>query len=598
MKLNQFRVTNYRSVHDSGWVMVNDVTAFVGQNEAGKSNLFEALYRINPFVKSDQYDIREDWPVDNWGNKRKDATVCDADFAITDAREIAKLLAAVTPPAPAATESTSDAAPAQAPNPAELTLRASRKYEGPTTFAIVNSGLKVDAAKLAAWAEASVPKLVYIGDYGLSGAQTDLEQLAQRKAQHKWHELGSDDQTILIILDLAELDIDDVVAKGKSQDGRTERAFDTKSASGWLSNRFKALWTQKKVDFDIAVDGPTLNIFARDVGADMPVRLQRRSTGFRWHVSFAWRFTYATKGEYKNCILLLEEPGIHLHFDGQRDLLNVFERLSASNTILYTTHLASMVDLANPERVRIVETRDRRTTVVEGIVSSQRGPMAVIEASLALTGQMSGLLGNRRNLIVEGGDDALILHKLSGVMRNGKAPYLSDDIYVWPAKGAANTPMYAGFAVSQKWDAAVLLDSDAEGQKASKKINELFLKKLAAEDQKRFRVLMIDKAAGITQTDVAIEDIFPVEFYLECVNQAYGINVTPADLPVDGSMMITKRVEAVLKSKHARSELDKELVMGAMLAKFDQWKSTEDLPTGTAERAGKLFNAINQAFGV
>jgi AAA15 family ATPase/GTPase len=63
MRLTRFKVTNYRNVIESGWIYVNDITAFVGPNEAGKSNLFEALYRINPFVPSEAYNIDEDWPV-------------------------------------------------------------------------------------------------------------------------------------------------------------------------------------------------------------------------------------------------------------------------------------------------------------------------------------------------------------------------------------------------------------------------------------------------------------------------------------------------------------------------------------------------------
>jgi AAA15 family ATPase/GTPase len=60
MQLTQFKVTSYRNVVNSGWIDVNDITAFVGQNEAGKSNLFEALYRINPFAPNETYKIDED----------------------------------------------------------------------------------------------------------------------------------------------------------------------------------------------------------------------------------------------------------------------------------------------------------------------------------------------------------------------------------------------------------------------------------------------------------------------------------------------------------------------------------------------------------
>lgn len=327
----------------------------------------------------------------------------------------------------------------------------------------------------------------------------------------------------------------------------------------------------------------------------MPVRLKRRSTGFRWYVPFAWKFTHATRGEFKDCILLLEEPGIHLHYSGQKDLLDTFERLSKDNTILYTTHLASMVDLANPERVRIVENRNHHLGITQGVVSSSRAPMAVIERSLGLTGALSGMLGNRQVLVVEGGSDALIMQKLSGLLsKNGKG--LSDHVFLWPAQSASKTPMYAAFAIGQKWDAGVLLDTDAEGNAAREKIKTQYLDKLAEDQQNRFRVLMLGKAAGIKKTDAAIEDIFIDEFYLECVNAAFGVAISIADLPQDGSDMITKRVEHVLKARYDHKALDKDRVLVQMLHRFDQWDKVDDLPGDTAARAAELFATINRTF--
>jgi predicted ATP-dependent endonuclease of OLD family len=316
------------------------------------------------------------------------------------------------------------------------------------------------------------------------------------------------------------------------------------------------------VEFNIEIDGPTLNIFAEDQELGMPVRLKRRSTGFRWYVSFAWKFTHATQGEFKNCILLLEEPGIHLHYSGQKDLLETFERLAADNTILYTTHLASMVDLANPERVRIVEIRNHHLAITEGVVSSERAPMAVIERCLGLSGDLSGMLGNRQVLIVEGGIDALILHKLSSLLAADEKG-LSDHIFLWPAQTATKTPMYAAFAIGQEWDAGVLLDTDEEGAKAKEKIDSLYLSKLA--ETRQFRVFMLGKTAGIKKTDAAVEDIFPDEFYLECVNSALGLAIKMEDLPEDGSDMISKRIEQVLRVRYGHKELDKDKALSKML---------------------------------
>ncbi len=387
------------------------------------------------------YNLDEDWPVDRWGEKDAGAhiTACRAEFQLTP-DEIATLYAyAAKPVAAAATAESSDAAAASTmpQAPANLTLIGIGAYGKPSRFVVEDyaANIALDEGKADEWAKKNAPKFVYIHDVELSGHQMELDHLKNRRAQVKWDQLSNDEQTVSVILDLAKINLDDWLAKGGSAQGRTTRAFDKKQASAFLTKQFQDLWLQKDVSFDIEVDATTLNIFAEDRNVGMPVRLSRRSTGFRWHVSFAWKFTHASRGQYKNCILLLEEPGIHLHYSAQRDLLRVFERLKDSNTILYTTHLASMVDLGYPERVRIVEANGPHAVVKPGVVSAQKAPMAVIEMSLGLTGNMSGLLSNRRTLIVEGGDDALLINKLSAVLRTSGKQGLSDSIYLWPAQG-------------------------------------------------------------------------------------------------------------------------------------------------------------------
>lgn len=610
MRLTQFRVENYRSVRSTEWIDVASITAFVGQNEAGKSNLCEALFRINP-ITGEQFNIDEDWPVDNWGAKDSKALVCEARFAL-DAAEVKVLITALgllwTPPvspapqAPAESQASQpvpqpESTYTQAQLPTSAVLCVARYYTNQRTFKLEPpepaEAQVLDQAKAEAWAATNLLKCVYIREYDFPSSRAELNELNQRR-QQGWDKLTPGEQTILIVLDLAKVVIDDFIAKGTTADGRTLRTFDKRQASAYLTAQFAKLWKQKEVRFDIEIDATTLNILVEDVGFGMPVRLDKRSTGFRWYVAFAWKFTHATKGAYKNTVLILEEPGIHLHYDGHRDLLGVLSDLAETNTIIYTTHIATMLDAAYPERVRIVEIHDHHTRVIPGVVSSQRVPMLLIESRLGLSPSMQGLLGNRQTLIVEGGDDALVLRKLSGLLSKADKPSLSDRIYLWPAQGASKTPMYAAFLVGNKFDAGVLLDSDAEGAEAKKKISELYLSQLA-EGQK-FRVLMLKEAAGIAKNEPAIEDIFPEEFYLDCVNKAYRYTIKLEDLPADGSDQITKRVEAVLISRYGNKELDKRRVMAEMLKRFDEWKTLEDLPGDTAKLAEKLIGKINAAF--
>lgn len=607
MRISQFRITNYRNIIDSGWIVVTDVTAIVGQNEAGKSNLFEALYCLHSYVET-QYNPDEDWPIDDWKGKgnANGKPVAQAYFEFGEGE--AEALFEFASEAIIDDDDGNELEASVASSLDGIRLFACRSYGHVTCFglhdqegnAIAAADLGLSKDKVSEWANKNVPRFVLIKDYEFSGAQTELNELKSRLdavGGHE-HQLSTDDQTILIVLDLAEIDLYDFVAKGSSAEGRTLRQFDKRAASAYLTQQFQKLWKQKKVKFDIDVDGPTLNIFAEDEAIGFPVRLNRRSTGFRWYVSFAWKFTHASEGDFENCTLLLEEPGIHLHYSGQRDLLRVFEGLSDTNTVMYTTHLSSMVDQSNPERVRIIETDSgHHLQVTHGVVSGQSAPMAVIESALGLTPDISGMLGNRKVLIVEGGTDALILSKLSGLLANSKKVSLSDQIYMWPAQTSTKAPMYAAFAIGQRWDAGVLLDTDEAGQQAHEKIKDMNLKAYADETGHEFRVLMLGEAAGVKKTDVAIEDLFPDEWFLECVNRAYGLALRLEDLPEDGSTLIAKRVEIALKQRHGR-ELKKGDVLTEMLKDFDSWSKISDLPKGTAANAERLFKKLNSAFGV
>ncbi|WP_233531756.1 AAA family ATPase [Paenibacillus alkalitolerans] len=60
-----FRVRQFRSVEDSGWIKANDVTAFIGTNESGKTNLLVPLWKLNP-AKDGEINAIQDYPRDKY----------------------------------------------------------------------------------------------------------------------------------------------------------------------------------------------------------------------------------------------------------------------------------------------------------------------------------------------------------------------------------------------------------------------------------------------------------------------------------------------------------------------------------------------------
>jgi hypothetical protein len=62
MKLLRFWVENFRSVESSGWIEADDVTALIGVNESGKTNLLLPLWKLNP-AREGELQPTADYPV-------------------------------------------------------------------------------------------------------------------------------------------------------------------------------------------------------------------------------------------------------------------------------------------------------------------------------------------------------------------------------------------------------------------------------------------------------------------------------------------------------------------------------------------------------
>lgn len=69
LTLKRFRVTKFRSVQDSGWIDTADVTALIGTNESGKTNLLIPLWKLNP-AKDGEIDPVADYPRASFNQMR------------------------------------------------------------------------------------------------------------------------------------------------------------------------------------------------------------------------------------------------------------------------------------------------------------------------------------------------------------------------------------------------------------------------------------------------------------------------------------------------------------------------------------------------
>lgn len=94
MKLKQFRVKDFKSVSDSGIIKCESITNLIGVNEAGKSNLLLALWKLNP-VRNGEISFTSDMPVEKLAEYRanpEEHYFIEAEFEIVDDRLIQELV--------------------------------------------------------------------------------------------------------------------------------------------------------------------------------------------------------------------------------------------------------------------------------------------------------------------------------------------------------------------------------------------------------------------------------------------------------------------------------------------------------------------------
>ncbi|MCP1852096.1 MULTISPECIES: AAA family ATPase [unclassified Bradyrhizobium] len=95
MRLLKFRVENFRSVVDSGWIEAEQVTSLIGVNESGKTNLLLPLWKLNP-AREGEIKPTSDYPKGNYAAVKAEPSrffFIHAHFALDDSltTEIARL---------------------------------------------------------------------------------------------------------------------------------------------------------------------------------------------------------------------------------------------------------------------------------------------------------------------------------------------------------------------------------------------------------------------------------------------------------------------------------------------------------------------------
>lgn len=642
MKLKKFHVKEFRSILDSGEVDVGDITCLVGKNEAGKTGLLQALYKLNPILAAEgKFDVTDDYPRRDVADYRADVDAGDRDPAeiITATFELddedVKAVEAVYGKSAIKTKElvlekgydnnlTFDipidekAALAHLIDEKQFTPEILQQLKGADTLDAVIAVLAA-AEQTASVKELAtflsgvkknallrihiyktillprVPKFFYFDEFYQMDGRANIEAL---KARMDGNTLVKSDHPLLGLINLARLDLDELI----NPDRTRELKNSLEGAGNHLSKRVIKYWSQNRylqLRFDVRPARPQdpegmrsgTNIWGDvyDTKHLVTTELGTRSRGFVWFFSFlAWYSDIQRSGQ--KVILLLDEPGLSLHAKAQEDLLKYFEaEVKGNHQLIYSTHSPFMVDPSHFDRVRIVQ--DLSIETDEDLPREKDGTKVitdVLEATKDSLFPLQGALGYEiyqtlfvgpNSLVVEGVSDLLYLQVMSGILQSKGRVSLDSRWTITPVGGSDKVPTFVSIIGSQKnLNVAVLIDFQKKDQQT---IENLYKKKLL---QKR-NVSTFADFTGTAEAD--IEDMFDTDFFLEVVNNEYKADLNK---PIS---------ESDLTDKHPRVLVRLEKFLGKNPMKngsIGHFRPAKQLSENSGAYGAKVSDAVLEKF--
>ena len=442
-----------------------------------------------------------------------------------------------------------------------------------------------------------LPTFIYMDDYKAFQGRADLEGLKER-LNNKKLALSEEDETFLMILKLGGLDLDNLIKQGESenQDVIHDRQIDLQDSATTLTNGVAGRWGQNEYQVQFRADGQVFFTEIEETKNDIGmIPLEEQSKGFQWFFSFDLHFMHDSEGTFEGCVLLLDEPGIHLHPGGQKDLLERLDAYAKKNTLIYTTHLPFLVDLREPKRIKVIKQTELGAIVSDDLGGTQTDERLTLQAALGMSANQSYLV-SKRNLLVEGVHDYWIIIELSNIFEREGRVCLPEDVLITAAGGASEIVPTATFMIGQELSIVALFDSDSAGKVAEDKLRKKWITRYK---NARAVTVLVGDALGMPGKEATIEDLFPEDYYMEKVRESHELKLKSKGFATDaitlnGSGPVLPRLHQCFD----KLKVDFNKGSAGKLIRRDliRCKSVDTLPSGVAEKGETLLTALRDAF--
>ena len=267
---------------------------------------------------------------------------------------------------------------------------------------------------------------------------------------------------------------------------------------------FNKFYTQEKVEMKAKFENDSLNFAIKTTKKYMD--FEERSNGLKWYLNMFIQIMSETNStDIENYIILIDEPGVYLHINAQKEVLKLFEDFATKNNqIIYTTHSPFMIYEDKLYRARLIIKDDKGNSNIANKyyslphkMGSKTETLTPILTAMGISNYNILSLDNKKcSIITEGISD---YNYIKGYLKIKK----NNNIYnIIPSVSVDNINNIASIFIGWGCNFKVILVQDNSGRKQYK----LLKNKLSIDSS---NIVFIDgETLPIEKKKFTIEDVF------------------------------------------------------------------------------------------
>lgn len=480
MNITKIRVKNYKSIKDSGVVAIDDkIMSFIGQNNAGKSAILDAIQCVFPSVKKTV--LRSDFHKgthDNieiivWFNGVTDEYLEEKLFAdaIIKLIDKAKKLEEEN-----AGETKIEAAWKKVTETREQKLLDAKEiYQIKDTsmcikLVVTNSDrivtkYYVDADSVNEIKETELKKILPIvkvipairdpKNESTAGTNSYLKELIA---------MLDDDMTTNISISGSETvsyrQLNEIIAEESAKRCQSISS----SITGYYNDAIGVSDFEVIVSSDVNISkGTTYYTKILDKSTNIESDILSCGTGYQSMIILSILEAYVELAQKKTeYILIIEEPEVYLHPSLQRKMIDTLLMISKNNQVIFSSHSPITVGKMGRNQIKLVKRENGEATISDITVSDVIQELGI---------RADDILVNKGIIFVEGQDDKAVVECILNKIHPGS----SEEINVLITGNCENLKFFANAEVliNNRLNIPFLIVRDSDGMKAEERTTEL-----------------------------------------------------------------------------------------------------------------------------